>query len=207
MAFDPGYGETLLTEEESDALTVDARELLGDPILRADLYDLEQQVQVHVADVFVGRVLDGTLLVSDLLADHFVREMHGLLYAPIWTWGGRQRIHETNIGIAPEQISVELRACLVSLLYRWEQGDDLTARALGIHAHAETVRIHPFIDGNGRATRLLADLVFLAAQQGSDLVAYDWDFNRDTYLRLLRQYDQTRDVTPLVSFVPIARVE
>ncbi|MFF5083844.1 Fic family protein [Actinoplanes sp. NPDC000266] len=38
-----------------------------------------------------------------------------------------------------------------------------TPRELGIAAHAEIVRIRPFADGNGRSTRLLADLVFIAA--------------------------------------------
>lgn len=42
MALEPDYGETLVTEEKSDALTDAARELLGDPIRKADLYDLEQ---------------------------------------------------------------------------------------------------------------------------------------------------------------------
>lgn len=41
MAFRPDYGETLVTEEEGEALTDAARELLGDPIRKADLYDLE----------------------------------------------------------------------------------------------------------------------------------------------------------------------
>lgn len=34
-----------LGEEERDALTAEARELLGDPVRKADLYDLEQQIQ------------------------------------------------------------------------------------------------------------------------------------------------------------------
>ncbi|WP_251981929.1 Fic family protein [Mycobacterium tuberculosis] len=37
--------------------------------------------------------------------------------------------------------------------------DDWTGRQLGIVVHADLVRIHPFTDGNGRTTRLLADLV------------------------------------------------
>lgn len=109
MAFEPDYGETLVTEEEREALTAEAREVLGHPIRKADLYDLEQQIQDEVADDLVAEVLDGTLAVSELLTERFVRELHRRLYAPVWTWGGRQRSRETNIGIAPERIAVELR--------------------------------------------------------------------------------------------------
>ncbi len=42
MVFDPDYGETLATDDEQAALTSEARELLGDPVRKADLYDLEQ---------------------------------------------------------------------------------------------------------------------------------------------------------------------
>ena len=49
----------------------------------------------------------------------------------------------------------------------------LDAHELGVVAHAETVRIHPFVDGNGRATRFLADLVFAAAQDSDSVMQYD----------------------------------
>ena len=206
MAFGPDYGETLVTEEELAALTGEARELLGEPIRKADLYDLEQQIQSQVADDFLGLVLDGTLSVTDLLNDHFVRELHRRMYAPVWTWGGRQRSRETNIGIAPERISVALRNAVEDLRYRWEQAHDLTARELGISAHAALVHIHPFVDGNGRATRLLADLVFLSAQDDDVMLAYDWEFDRDSYIRRLREYDQTRDASALIDFVPVTEI-
>lgn len=69
--------------------------------------------------------------------------------------------------------------------------------------HAETVRIHPFIDGNGRTTRLLADLTFLAAQDDELLESYDWAVDKDRYIVLLREYDQTRDPRPLAAFIPV----
>ncbi|BBY34519.1 hypothetical protein BST33_10625 [Mycolicibacter minnesotensis] len=203
MAFQADYGETLATEEEREALTARAREVLGEPIRKADLYDLEQQIQDEIADDLMGKVFAGSLTVSDLLTDHFVRDLHRRLYALVWMWGGRQRSRETNIGIAPERIAVELRSSLESLLYRFRHQGDLTPRALGIAAHAAIVHIHPFIDGNGRVTRLLADLVFVAAQEDGPMLGYDWDVDREIYIRLLRQYDRTLDPTDLVEFIPV----
>jgi fido (protein-threonine AMPylation protein) len=82
------------------------------------------------------------------LADHFVRDLHTPLFAPIWHWGGRQRQLELNIGVAPEQIAVELRGTRHTITWRWTHTDDWTPRRLGIATHAETVRTHPFVDGN-----------------------------------------------------------
>lgn len=208
MTLEPGYGETLISEEEVAALTPLAREILGDPIRKEHLYDLEQQIQNEVADEWWGNILNWYVPVRDLLSDHFVRDLHRRLYAPIWEWGGRQRSLETNIGIAPEYIAVEMRNALDNLSYQWDHQTGITARILGIATHAALVRIHPFVDGNGRVTRLLADLVFLAAQTGWEpLLAYDWEINRRTYIRLLGEYDQTRDPTALANFIPVVSIE
>lgn len=203
MALEPDYGETLVTEEERGALTDAARELLGDPIRKADLYDLEQRIQDEIAEEYVARVLDSDLTTSDLLTDHFVRELHGRLYGPVWEWGGRQRSRETNIGIAPERIAVELRNSLDNLRWQWEHGTGVTPRFLGIAVHAALVHIHPFVDGNGRVTRLIADLVYLAAQDDGPVMAYDWEIDRRQYIRLLGEYDETRNPAGLVDFIQV----
>lgn len=39
MALEPDYGETLVRDEEAEALTLAARQILGDSIRKADLYD------------------------------------------------------------------------------------------------------------------------------------------------------------------------
>ncbi|MCC4249337.1 MULTISPECIES: Fic family protein [Microbacterium] len=110
--------------------------------------------------------------------------------------------------VEPERIAVELRGSLDNIRYRWERTDDWTARELGIAVHAESVRIHGFVDGNGRTTRLLADLVFLAAQDAEAIAeTYDWDIDKRRYIALLRQYDVTRDPQPLAEFVPVQRLD
>jgi len=55
-------------------------------------------------------------------------------------------------------------------------------------------------------TRLVADLVFLAAQDDEPVLAYDWDIDRRTYIRLLGEYDVTTNPAPLVEFIPIVEV-
>ncbi|KRC66323.1 hypothetical protein ASE12_17105 [Aeromicrobium sp. Root236] len=208
MALEPDYGETLLNYEEAEALTPEARKLLGNPIRKADLYDLEQRIQVEVADEWWGNLLNFNVPMRDLLDDHFVRDLHRRLYAPVWEWGGRQRRRETNIGIAPEHIAVEMRNALDDLNYHWKHQTGMDARMLGIAAHAALVRIHPFVDGNGRVTRLLAELVYLAGQTAWEPVhTYDWEVDRATYIRLRREYDVTRDPRALAEFITVINLE
>jgi Fic family protein len=68
------------------------------------------------------------------------------------------------------------------------------------------VRIHPFTDGNGRTTRLLADLVFITAQDPAEF-QYNWDVDKRRYIELLRDFDQNRDVTDLAAFIGIEPIE
>lgn len=114
---------------------------------------------------------------TSFLSDYFVRDLHRRLFGPVWNWAGRLQRLEFNIGVTPEQIAMELRNTLDTIAYRWENTDDWTARQLGIVVHAETVRLHPFADGNGRATRYLADPVFAAVQDPTTL-RYDWGLDK-----------------------------
>jgi len=201
MTISPGYGETPIDGDELDALLPSACELLGDPITKAAVYDLEQAIQDEVAEELLTSVIAGELALDELLTDRFVRDLHRRLYGDIWIWAGAFRKRELNIGVAPEQIATELRSSLETIRYRWDRTDDWTAHQLGIAAHAEVVRIHPFTDGNGRTTRLLADLIFVAAQTTDDPAVYDWNLDKRQYIDLLHHYDQHRDVTELAAFV------
>jgi len=165
MPLTPGYGETPLPHDELTALIPGVVEILDKPITKAAVYDLEQGVQDQVSEELLTAAIEGSLPLNELLSEIFIRDLHTRLYGDIWIWAGRWRRRELNIGVAPEQIAVELRSCLDNIRYRWEHTEDWTARALGITVHAETVRIHPFTDGNGRTTRLLADLVFIVARR------------------------------------------
>ncbi len=108
MALAPGYGETPLDPEEVGALTAQARELLGDDPTKADLYEAEQAVLVDVSEHLLDVVADGALGLDEILSDRFLRDLHLRLYGDIWTWAGRFRTRELNIGIAPEQIAMAL---------------------------------------------------------------------------------------------------
>ena len=206
MSLTPGYGQTPLPHDELVALLPEVVVVLGEPVTRASVYDLEQGLQDRVTDELMPAAIDGSLPLDEILSDYFVRDLHVRLFGPVWNWAGRWRRTEVNIGVAPERIAVELRNTLQSIAHRWDHTDDWTPRQLGIVVHAETVRIHPFADGNGRTTRFLADLVFAAVQDPTE-VQYKWDLDKMRYIELLRTYDQNRDVADLAAFVGVDRIE
>jgi fido (protein-threonine AMPylation protein) len=206
MSLTPGYGQTPLPHDELAALLPEVVVVLGEPVTRAAVYDLEQGLQDRVTDELMPAAIDGSLPLDEILSDYFVRGLHVRLFGPVWNWAGRWRRTEVNIGVAPEQIAVELRNALQAISYRWNHTDDWTPRQLGIVVHAETVRVHPFADGNGRTTRFLADLVFAAVQDPTE-VQYEWDLDKTRYIELLRAYDRNRDVANLADFVGVHRIE
>jgi len=207
MALEPGYGETPVPGDELDALLPGLRDLLGEPITRAAIYDFEQAVQEQVVEERLMAVFEGRVGLHELLTDRTLRQLHAQLYQDIWGWAGLLRKSELNIGVAPEHVAVELRTSMDTIRYRWEHTSDWTARELGIVVHAEATRIHPFVDGNGRSTRLLADLVFMAAQESEQIQQYDWEIDKARYISLLRDYDRTRDIRELAAFIPVRQFE
>ena len=206
MPLEPGYGETPIPGDELAALVPHVIDTLAAPITRADIYDLESAVLQDVTETQLAAALDGSLTLDDLLNDYFLRDLHTQLYGDIWMWAGRWRQYEVNIGVAPEHIAVELRSAMGNIGYRWERAADWTPRELGVAVHAEAVRVHPFTDGNGRTTRLLADLVFIAAQDPAEL-QYDWNIDKRGYIEHLREFDRHRNVADLAAFIGVQPIE
>lgn len=205
---DPPYGDTPLSADEADALLPEVRELLGDVPAKADIYALEQPILEEVTAQLLEAVVSGGVGVPELFDDLWLFDLHRRLYGDIWAWAGAAAIHMRTIGIDPALIRPQLRESLDNILYRWQRDDGLDPRELGLLVHAETARIHPFVDGNGRTTRLLGNLVFAAAQDADQpLLQYDWNVDKSRYIDALRNYDSTLTVDALIDVVPVIVVE
>jgi len=109
-----------------------------------------------------------------------------------------------------------LMADLIAWLNSPEAAELMSVLEAGI-AHYELVRIHPFVDGNGRTARALATLIL--AQRSFDtkrFFALDEYYNQDraSYYEALRSVDpQTQDLTEWLEYfvqgiaVEMVRVE
>ena len=63
----------------------------------------------------------------------------------------------TNIGVEPSQISDQLGAAFADARY-WHKNSIFADDERAVRIHYRLVAIRPFSNGNGRCTRLMADL-------------------------------------------------
>jgi Fic-DOC domain mobile mystery protein B len=98
--------------------------------------------------------------VPGMLSHEYVQLLHRRMYGEVWTWAGRYRQHDTNIGVTHTTIRASLRAIYDDARY-WIEHGTYPADELAIRLHHRLVWAHPFPNGNGRHARLMADLVLL----------------------------------------------
>ena len=132
----------------------------------------------------------------------FLFELHKQMFGDVWRWAGTQRKRETNIGVESSQIPEQSKQALDDAY--WHEHETYPTAELAARLHRRLVAVHPFPTGNGRCTRLLADLYLLSIGEPP----FTWgalgslDEDRDTrqiYLNALRAADGD-DYEPLVSF-------
>ena len=85
-------------------------------------------------------------------------DLHKALFKDVWAWAGTYRLTEKNIGVDPFTIPVELRNLLDDLA-AWIEFDTYPATEAILRFHHKLVKIHPFPNGNGRFSRIYADIV------------------------------------------------
>lgn len=82
--------------------------------------------------------------------------LHREMFGDVWKWAGTVRVRPVNIGVPFYQIQLELQKLLGDLSVWGESRMDLVEQAARLHYRA--VAIHPFLNGNGRWSRLLANI-------------------------------------------------
>ncbi|TVS08746.1 MAG: mobile mystery protein B, partial [Phycisphaerales bacterium] len=84
------------------------------------------------------------------------RRLHGEMFGDVWSWAGEFRRTELNIGVPAHAIEIELHALLEDLRAWQEHGVPMLEQ--GARLHHGAVRVHPFLNGNGRWARMLANI-------------------------------------------------
>lgn len=142
---------------------------------------------------------------KELLSTEFMRELHKQMLGDTWHWAGDFRTTEKNIGVAPETISVRLRELCddVREQLRWRS---YSIREIAARFHHRLVLIHPFPNGNGRFSRLMADLLLIEGDE-EPFVWGDGDLVsagdvRERYLEALRAADG-HNYGPLLDFLAL----
>lgn len=140
---------------------------------------------------------------SRLLTARFAQELHRRMFGRTWRWAGTFRKNETQPGIDPRSIPVELKKLFDDVTYQLRHQsmplDEIAARF-----HHRLTFIHPFPNGNGRHARLMTDI--LLELHGAE--PFDWgdsdlaavDDARGRYIAALREADR-RNHSSLLTFV------
>ena len=140
---------------------------------------------------------------KDLVTPDFIQRLHKRMFNDVWQWSGSYRETEKNIGVIVWDIGPELRQLCDNVKYQIEHNsyepDELAARF-----HHQLVKIHPFSNGNGRVSRIMADLVLVSLGQprfswGRESLDMETQA-RSYYLAALRTADKN-DYSLLMKFV------
>lgn len=123
----------------------------------------------------------------------FVFTLHRRMFGEVWRWAGTQRRRTTNLGVDPAQIAVLTTQALDDARY-WHEHEVFDADERAARLHHRLVAIHPFPNGNGRCTRLLADLYLTSIGAptftwGARGGPADPEASRQRYLGALRAAD------------------
>ena len=140
-----------------------------------------------------------------ILQQDFIRTLHRRLFGGVWTWAGKFRQREMNIGIDPAQIAIQLQILLDNANY-WTNKSVFSPLEAAARFHHRMVEIHLFPNGNGRHARIATD-AFLSSHFNHPPVDWAGGFDlqnsnqrRIAYIAALRQADAGY-FAPLLDFV------
>jgi Fic-DOC domain mobile mystery protein B len=161
--------------------------------------------EAEAANIIAGQEWALRARTSDLpsmLSDDYLQQLHEKMYGEVWKWAGTYRTHETNIGSRYPLIRTDLRQFLDDACY-WAIHNTFAPDELAVRAHHRIVKVHPFPNGNGRHSRMLADLLLMRHYKVTRL---PWrggplgntDPNRSTYIQALQEADRG-DYNPLMA--------
>jgi Fic-DOC domain mobile mystery protein B len=86
----------------------------------------------------------------------WVKRLHRQMFGDVWAWAGEFRRENLNLGCDWHQVPFQVQTLLDDLAFWERQGDELPGQAARLHHRA--VRVYPFLNGNGRWARMLANV-------------------------------------------------
>lgn len=183
---------TDLFQEPPDATPLDPA-LRGDLIptwvtTRADLNTVEEESILNGYAWARGR-RGGTNI---LLTDDFSKTLHKQMFGEVWRWAGVYRQNELNIGIELHLVAAEMLALFDNARF-WVENKTFPPDEIAIRLHHRLTQIHGFPNGNGRHSRMMADLLIEKLEgepfTWSNGSIQDTGTLRDTYINALRAAD------------------
>lgn len=188
-------GQTPLDPDEKDEL------LIPTVTTHAELDEVEQRNIEEAIRWTLERRKRFT--VKEVLSEQFVMELHKRMLGDVWRWAGSFRNSNKNIGVDKYQISIDLRVLLDDCQY-WIDNKTFADDEIAVRFKHRIVSIHCFANGNGRHSRLMADVIIEKVfgkpvfTWGSQDLIHNGIF-RTSYLTALREADKG-NIEPLIQF-------
>lgn len=187
------YGQTALDEDEKEGLKIKSI------TTQKELNEFEQ-LNIEKALQWIIRTKPK---LEKIMSEEFMKELHKRMYNDIWKWAGEFRKTEKNIGIQWSKISVELRTLIDDTLF-WIENKTFSHTEIAIRFKHRIVSIHCFPNGNGRHSRLIADIIIESIFRQP---LFTWhqssrmkpDEIRKNYITALREADNG-NINPLIEF-------
>lgn len=186
-------GQTPLNEDEKDGLKIKS-------ITTQQELDQFEQLNIEKA---LEWTIHANLKPEKILTEKFVKDLHKRMYGDVWKWAGEFRKSEKNIGITWPQIGIELRSLLEDTKF-WIENSTYLPEEIAIRFKHRLVSIHCFPNGNGRHSRLMADII-IESIFGEEVFSWHQsnmvkaDETRTKYIDSLKQAD-IGNIEPLLEF-------
>lgn len=118
-----------------------------------------EQANILEAEKWIGR--HRQLKQLDILTVDFIKKLHQIMFNKTWSWAGKFRQTNKNIGVDWVFVAVELKVLLDDINYQFKN-NVYSVNELATRFHHRLVSIHPFSNGNGRHARMMTDIVLLS---------------------------------------------
>ena len=194
MTTDPllpiGAGHTELGEDEREGL------IPSYIATRGELFEAEER---NITKAMSRK----NPITSVLLDDAYLRSLHRDMFADVWVWAGRYRTRDTNIGLRFELIPGAVRGVVLDAK-AWVESQSYDPDQLALRFHHRLVATHPFPNGNGRHSRLMADVIISKIFEKSYFTWSSCNLNkkseaRTNYLKAIKKADKG-NLQPLIEF-------
>jgi len=186
-------GQTPLEDEEREGL------LISTVTTRGELDEFEQLNIEEALQWIIGKRFKA----ENILNESFIRSLHKRMYGNVWSWAGNFRLTNKNIGVDKWQIPVFLKNLCEDTLY-WIMHGTYSHDEIAIRFKHRLVSIHCFPNGNGRHSRIMADIII---EKVFNKPLFSWGARelsrrsdmRDIYIEAIRLADRG-DISQLLEF-------
>ena len=196
-AFEVDYAHNSTAIEGNTLTLIETKVLLEDEISvgNKSLREIYEVINHNKAFAYVKKCISE----NKQLDEYIVKDIHSILMENILVGGVYRNVEVRITGAkhkppAPSEMYYQIKEFFSNI----NSKSDLNPIELAAWTHAEFVKIHPFIDGNGRTSRLIMNYQLLRNEFLPVSINTE---DRLEYFNLLEEYAVNGNLVPFVDFI------